>query len=184
MHHTYTEWNYAPKIRANKELCTKSVGGGKMELCINVSFIGVSKMTLHFFTWNYDLIFIIFKIVSPYFQVTPLNNYIMVNFNLQNYFHSSLKLCFAHPVCKMKLLVIHEYSFYGSSLWDLYCNACNHLYTTWNIAVHILYELPRTAYTRLLCNITNLPHIKYNLKCRFIKFVNNATKSLTRRLGF
>ncbi len=40
-----------------------------------------------------------------------------------------------------------------------------------------LNELPRTAHTRLLCNITNLPHIKHNLKCRFIKIVNNATKS-------
>ncbi len=30
--------------------------------------------------------------------------------------------------------------------------------------------------TRLLCNITNLPHVKHKLKCRFIKFVKNATK--------
>ncbi len=45
---------------------------------------------------------------------------------------------FPHPVCKMKLLVTHAYSFYGSSLWDLYGNACNHLYTTWNIAVRRL----------------------------------------------
>ncbi len=62
---------------------------------------------------------------------------------------------FAHPICKMKLLVTHGYSCYGSYLWDLYGNACNHLYTTWNIAVHRLNELPRTAHTRLLCNITN-----------------------------
>ncbi len=48
---------------------------------------------------------------------------------------------FAHPVCKMKLLVTHGYSFYGSSLSDLYGNACNHVYTTWNIAVHRLYDI-------------------------------------------
>ncbi len=91
---------------------------------------------------------------------------------------------FAHPVCKMKLLVTHGYSFYGSSLWDLYGNACNHLCTTWIIAVCRLYELPRTAHTRLLCNITNLSHIKHNLKCRFIKFVNNATKSCKKKVKF
>ncbi len=43
-----------------------------------------------------------------------------------------------------------------------------------------LYELPRTAHTRLLCNITNLPHIKHSFKCRFIKFVNKATKSCNK----
>ncbi len=91
---------------------------------------------------------------------------------------------FAHPVCKMKLLVTHGYSFYGSSLWDLYDNECNHLYTTWNIAVHRLYELCRTAHTRLLCNITNLPYIKHNLKFRFNKFVNNATKSCNKKVIF
>ncbi len=84
----------------------------------------------------------------------------------------------------MKLLVTHGYRFYGSSLWDLYGNACNHLYTTWNIAVCRLYELPRTAHTRLLCNITNSPHIKHNFKCRFIKFVNNATKSCNKNVTF
>ncbi len=84
----------------------------------------------------------------------------------------------------MKLLVTHGYSFYGSSLWDLDGNACNHLYTTSNIAVRRLYELPRTVHTRLIYNITNLPHIKHNLKCRFIKFVNNATKSCNKKVKF
>ncbi len=32
------------------------------------------------------------------------------------------QFCFTHPVCKIKLLVTHGYSFYGSSLWDLYAN--------------------------------------------------------------
>ncbi len=46
-----------------------------------------------------------------------------------------------------------------------------------------LYELPRTDHTRLLYNITNLPHIKHNLKCRFITFVNNATKSCNMKVN-
>ncbi len=61
---------------------------------------------------------------------------------------------------------------------------CNHLYTTWNIAVCRLYELPRTAHTILLCNITNLLHIKHNLKCRFSKFFNNATKLSNKKVKF
>ncbi len=47
-----------------------------------------------------------------------------------------------------------------------------------------IYELPRTAHTILLCNIIDLPHIKHNLKCRFIKFVNNATKSCKKKVKF
>ncbi len=46
------------------------------------------------------------------------------------------------------------------------------------------YELSKTAHTRLLCNITNLPHIKHNLKCRFIRFVNNATKTCNKKVMF
>ncbi len=53
-----------------------------------------------------------------------------------------------------------------------------------HIVVRSLYELPRTAHTRLLCNITNLPHVKHNLKCRFIKFVNNVTKSCNKKVKF
>ncbi len=92
-------------------------------------------------------------------------------------------LLVAHTVCKMKLRVPHGYSFYGSSLWDLYGNECNHLYTTWNIAVHRSYELPRTVHTRLLCNITNLPHIKHNLTYRYIMLVSNATKSCNKKVN-
>ncbi len=58
-----------------------------------------------------------------------------------------------------------------------YCNTI-YLIIIIIIAVCSMYELPRTAQTRCLCNITNLPHVKHNPKC--ITFVNNATKSLTR----
>ncbi len=66
--------------------------------------------------------------------------------------------------CKLKLLVIHGYSFYGSSLWD---NNGKKLYITWNIAVRRLYDLPRTTHTRLLTHIAGVPHVNLNLKYRF-----------------
>ncbi len=91
---------------------------------------------------------------------------------------------FAYPVFKMKLQVTHGYNVYVSSLLVLYGNACNHLYATWNIAVCRLYEFPGTAHTKLLCNITNVPHIKHNLKCRFIKFVTIQLNQVTRMLMF
>ncbi len=67
----------------------------------------------------------------------------------------------SHPVYKMKLLVTHGYSFYGSSLWDLYGNACNHLYTTWNIAVRRLYEL---LFVVILCFCMSIGIYVFNYK--------------------
>ncbi len=60
---------------------------------------------------------------------------------------------------------------YGSSLWGLYNNDSKKLYITWNIAVHRLYDLPRTAYTRFLTHTAGVSHINLNLKCRFAKFL-------------
>jgi hypothetical protein len=91
---------------------------------------------------------------------------------------------FAHPACKVRLLVTHGYSFYGSSLWNLYSNACNHLYTTWNIAVRRLYDSPRTAHTRFLNHIGGIPHINLDLKCRFAKFLYKAINSHNERVSF
>ncbi len=76
---------------------------------------------------------------------------------------------FAHRVHKMKLLVILGYIFYGSLLWNFYGNTCNHLYTNCNSVVYRLHDLPRTANTRLFCNITNLPHVKHNLRHRQVE---------------
>ncbi len=55
---------------------------------------------------------------------------------------------FAHPVCKLRLLVTHGYSFYDSSLLDLYDNDSKILYIIWKIAIQTLYDWPRTAHIR------------------------------------
>ncbi len=91
---------------------------------------------------------------------------------------------FAHPVSKLKLLVTHGYSFYGSSLWDIYDNDIKKLYITWNITVRRLYDLPRTANTRFLTHIAGVPHVNLNLKCRFVKFLYNAINSQNDRIAF
>ena len=87
-------------------------------------------------------------------------------------------------MCKVRLLVTHGYSFYGSSLWNLYDNASDKLYTTWNIAVRRLYDLPRTAHTRFLSHIAGIPHVNSNLKCRFVKFLHNAFNSHNVKVSY
>jgi hypothetical protein len=71
-----------------------------------------------------------------------------------------------------------------SSLWNLYDNACDKLYTTWNIAVRRLCDLPWMAHTRFLSHIAGIAHVNLNLKCRFVKFLSKAINSANERVSF
>ncbi len=82
------------------------------------------------------------------------------------------------------MILTHGYSFYDSSLWDLYENDSKKLYITWNIAVCRLYDLPRTAHTRFLTHIAGVLHVNLNLKCRFAKFVYKAINSQNEKIAF
>ncbi len=82
------------------------------------------------------------------------------------------------------MLVTHGYSFYGSSLWDLYNNDSKKLYITWNNAIRSLYDLPRTAHTRFLTHISGVSHVNLNLKCRFAKVLRKAINSQNERIAF
>lgn len=84
---------------------------------------------------------------------------------------------FAHPKVKARLLSIYGTSFYGSSLWDLYGKAANRLYTTWNIAVRRLFNLPYRTHCRFLDDISELIHVNVSLKLRFVKFIISLLNS-------
>ncbi len=68
---------------------------------------------------------------------------------------------FAHPSCKVKLLTIHGYSFYGSSLWNLYDKTTNKMFVTWNIAIRRLLNIPKTTHTRYLSHLSDIPHVRH-----------------------
>ena len=72
---------------------------------------------------------------------------------------------------------IYGTSFYGSALWDLYGTAANKLYTTWNIAVRRLFNLPYRTHCRFLDDISELTHINVFLKVRFAKFIKTLLTS-------
>jgi hypothetical protein len=82
-----------------------------------------------------------------------------------------------HPTVKCKLLQLYGSSFYGSSLWNLYGNAAKSLYTTWNIALRKLNGLPYCTHTRYLDFISDLKHIRFSLKRRFLQFLKSLSKS-------
>ncbi len=54
----------------------------------------------------------------------------------------------------------------------------------WNIAVRRLYELPRTAHTRLLCNIINLHISNITLNVDLLSLLTMQPNHVTKRLSF
>ncbi len=68
-------------------------------------------------------------------------------------------------------------SFYGSCLWDLFRPDCQKHFTTWNIPMWIMLELPNTTHRRFLDQLSGLNHIHHILKCRFIKFMQSLSNS-------
>ena len=84
---------------------------------------------------------------------------------------------FAHSNTKSKLLQMYGTSFYGSCLWNLYNNSAKGLYTCWNIGIRKLFRLPYRTHTKFLEPISNMPHVSFSLKLRFIKFVQKLVKS-------
>ena len=84
---------------------------------------------------------------------------------------------FAHPDCKIQLIKTYGSSFYGAPLWNLYGYGTKKLYTTWNIAMRKLLDLPYQTHTRFLDVISGLQHVKLSLKLRFLRFINSLLKS-------
>ncbi len=70
---------------------------------------------------------------------------------------------------------------YGTSM-VMHVIICVH--GTWNIAVRRLYELPRTAHTRLLCNITIYHISNITLNVDLLSLLTMQPNHVTRMLSF
>ena len=77
---------------------------------------------------------------------------------------------FANPQVKMKMFSIYSNSFYGSSLWNIFNGTCDRLFTAWNIAVRMAFDLPRGTHRYFIEEISETPHPQVMLAKRFLKF--------------
>ena len=84
---------------------------------------------------------------------------------------------FSSPAFVVKLYKIYACSFHGSCSWDLYSDSVNKLYTSWNIAIRILFELPRNTHRYFIEPISECNHLKTMLCSRFVNFYANLCKS-------
>ena len=75
-----------------------------------------------------------------------------------------------NPIVFISLVCIYLNSFYGSNLWDLYNEAANKLYASWNVMVRKTFKLPFATHRYILYELSNKPHIRISLLKRFVKF--------------
>ncbi len=73
-------------------------------------------------------------------------------------------------------------SFYGSCLWNLFRPDCQKRFTTWNIAMRIVLELPNTTHGHFLDQLSGLSQIHHILKCCFIKFMQSLSNNNNNKL--
>ena len=95
-----------------------------------------------------------------------------VNSLLQEFYYAS-------PGVLLKFVQAYACNIYGSNTWNLFSSECNKIYTSYNVAIRNIYNLPRTTHRYMLEPLTEFPHLYTQLLARYITFakglyVNNA----------
>ena len=62
---------------------------------------------------------------------------------------------------------------YGSNTWDLFSANCQKLFTSYNVAVRKIFNLPPTSHRYLLECLTGEPHLYVQLLSRYVTFVQS-----------
>ena len=84
---------------------------------------------------------------------------------------------FSDPSLTVKMYILYAIYFCGSNLWDLFCDNTTKTCTSWNIAIRILFNLPRQTHRYLIESISESIHIKTMLCSRFVSFCNSLCNS-------
>jgi len=84
---------------------------------------------------------------------------------------------FNSPDVILKLYNIDCCSFYGSSIWDLSSQCFSKLYTAWNTAIRILFNVPRDMHRYLIESISQCLHVKTLLASKCVSFYETIEAS-------
>ena len=99
--------------------------------------------------------------------------------NLQQEFHK------CHPEVQAKLMTLYSSSCYGSNTWDLFGSWARKFYTSWNVNLRIVWDLPYATHRYFYEHLTDSKHLKVLLIKRFKKFVlsiSDGTNSACKML--
>ena len=86
----------------------------------------------------------------------------------------------------VKLLDIYVTSFYGSNLWNLYSSEVTKIYSSWNVTIRNVFNLPWTTHRYLIETVSNTKHPKTLLTSRMVRFLETlrtCSKSSVRYLA-
>ena len=86
----------------------------------------------------------------------------------------------------MKSLLIHNSSFYGSSLWDLGSERAKQLYRSWNTAIKLAWRCPqqtRTYFVQQMLSCGNFS-AKAQIMGRYVKFFESLRSSSCKEVLF
>ena len=92
---------------------------------------------------------------------------------------------YAHPSTKIMINNIFNSSFYGSQIWDLFCDEATRLEKSWNISQRILLGIPRTTHRYFIEPLSGTPHIMISLYKRFLNFISSiktSSKSILKNM--
>ena len=92
----------------------------------------------------------------------------------------------ASPSVLMKCVHTYASSFTSSQIWDLFSTDCEKLFKSWNVLIRQTYRVDRCTHKSLIENISDTPHLKTQLCCRFVKFalkILGSSKFSTRFLS-
>ena len=81
------------------------------------------------------------------------------------------------PRLVLNLLSIYSTALYGSPLWQLSSPEHQKLTRSWNTAVKMIWDLPHATHTRLLEDLSPVPHLEHVLFARYIGFIHNLRNS-------
>ena len=94
---------------------------------------------------------------------------------------------FSSPEILFKLVNIYAISFYGSVLWDISRSMAEQLFTTWNVLIRNIWNLPNTCHRYFIEAISESRHLKSIICERSLTFyqslVNSKKKCLEIRIS-
>ena len=70
----------------------------------------------------------------------------------------------------VRILEIYVTTFYGSCLWDLYSPEVKKIYSSWNVTIRNVYNLPWTTHRYFIESVSSTRHPMTMLSSRLIKF--------------
>ena len=82
----------------------------------------------------------------------------------------SQEFYFVDPAVYVKILNTYAASFYGSSLWDLYSKDCERLFSAWNVAIRICFDVDRSTHRYFIEELSGSLHPKVMLCSRYSSF--------------